>query len=331
MNNSISTAVRIFFVASAAIPLAAASAQIAPASAQQIGVISTPQGQKIPVFGEGQLPLFGIGTRNGTPAQRAAEAAVEAVKSEKRQQDIACGEAQMKAGDLSGAVGTFQQLIDCDPNDGLAYRRMAEAYTAAGKLPEASLAFHKVLVDSFGPGTGNGVGDTADEWAEYALVLVKTGQPAEAIRCYNHAASLLDFEDSEIHGGKPALKVLFPEVVLGDPLPEQVPYTPEHLQALADILLAHTQSGFWSYKEIKAHAQEAAKLYPESAPVQYYLGQALSGSRYAVLDSPAKDKAAAQTAYEEDKKAEAAAYRKAIALGDEATVEAAKGWLKVPR
>ena len=51
------TVIRLIFVAVAGIPLAAASAQLAPASAQQIGVISTLQGQKIPVFGEGQLPF----------------------------------------------------------------------------------------------------------------------------------------------------------------------------------------------------------------------------------------------------------------------------------
>ena len=329
--------IRIFFVASAGISLASASAQQqgTTPTAQQIGVISTPQGQKIPVFGKGRLPFSFLHSmqhnRMGTSAQRAAEAVVEAAKSQKLQEDTAQGEALMKAGDLNGAVDAFQQILAYKPDDGLAYRRMAEAYTAAGKLPEASQAFHKVLVEGFGPGIGNGVGGDADIWAEYALVLVKTGQPAEAIQCYNHAASLLDFEDSENRGGKPALRVLFPEIVLEDALPEQVQYMPEHLQALADVLLAYKQQGFWSYKEIKAHAQEAVKLYPDSAPVQYYVGEALSGSYYAVLDSPVKDKAAAQAAYQEDKKATVAAYQKAAELGDDATVAAAKERLGAPR
>ena len=333
MKSLIQIGVRIFLVVSAGIPLASASAQLAPGSAQPIGVMSTPQGQ-IPVFGEGQLPLFSAGSltraRNGTPAQRAAEATVEAAKSERLQEDIANGEALMKAGDLDGAVDAFQQILASNPNDGLAYRRMAEAYAAAGKLPEASRAFHKVLVEGFGPGIGNGVGDTPDEWAEYALVLVKTGRPAEAVQCYNHAAHALDYEDSENHGGKPFLQVLFPEVVMGDALPKQVPYTPEHLQALADAVLAHEEMGSGNSKEALAHNREAVKLYPDSAPVQYYLGEALSDSYYTVLDSPIKDKATAQGTYEEEKRREAA-YQKAAELGDEATAAAAKERLKVLR
>jgi len=305
MNRSISTAVRLLFVFSAGIPLAAASAQLAPGSAQPIGVMSTPQGQ-IPVFGEGQLPLFAAGSltraRNGTPAQRAAEAAVEAVKSRKLQEDTARGEALMKAGDLDGAVGAFQQILAYKPNDGLAYRRMAEAYAAAGKLPEASQAFHKVLIEGFGPGIGNGVGDNASEWAEYALVLVKTGQPAAAIRCYNHAASLLDFEDSENHNGQPYLKVLLPELSAEPTSPEQVQYTPEHLQALADTALAHEEKGFGSFKEALAHMNEAVKLYPDSAVTHYYLGEAFPSR------TPEQK----------------AAYQKAAELGDDRTVAAAK-------
>ena len=322
MNRLISTATKILFVASAGIFLAAASAQ-------QPSTTPATSGASFPYLGSLEH------TRNvrigSTPVSRAAEAAMEAAKSEKWLADIAHGEALMKAGDMNGAIDAFQQMIASKPDDGLAYRRMAEAYAASGKLPEASQTFHKFLVEGFGPGTNGGVVDTADEWTEYALVLVKTNQPVEAAQMYNHAAYLLDYEDSENHGGKPALKVLFPEIVLGNALPEQVPYTPEHLQALADSLLAYKQQGFWSYKEIKAYAQEAAKLYPDSAPVQYYLGQVLSGSRYAVLDSPAKDKAAAQAAYEEDKKGEVAAYQKAVELGDEATAAEAKKWLNVPR
>lgn len=293
MNNSISTAIRLLFVASAGVFLAAASAQEPGAT--------LPPRHDIPFLGSLEH------TRNGTAAQRAAEAAVEAVKTKKWQADIAHGEALMKAGNLDGAVDAFQQMIAYDPNDGLAYRRMAEAYAAAGRLPEASRAFHKFLVEGFGPGTNGGVGDDADEWAEYALVLVKTGQPTEAIRCYNHAASLLDFEDSENHGGKPFLKVLFPEVVMDDALPAQVAYTPERLQALADAVLAHEEMGFGSSKEAMAHMQEAVKLYPNSAVTHYYLGEALPSR------SPEQK----------------AAYQKAAELGDDATAAAAKERLAV--
>lgn len=315
MNTAIATAVRLLFVVAAGISFAPATAQ--QTTAQQIGVISTPGGQKIPVFTEGQLPVsflhsmqhsrnVGIGS---TPASRAAEAVVEAAKSRRLQEDTAHGDALIQAGDLNGAVDAFQKILTYKPNDGLVYRRMAEAYAAAGKLPEASRAFHKVLIEGFGPGIGNGVGDTADEWAEYALVLVKIGQPAEAVQCYNHAATLLDFEDSENHGGKPFLKVLLPEVVMSNARPDQVPYTPECLQALADTALAHEERGLESEKAAIAHMQEAVKLYPDSAVTHYYLGEAL----------PSRNP--------EQK----AAYQKAAELGDDATVAAAKERLAVLR
>lgn len=296
MSNSISTAIRLLFVASAGVFLVSASAQ-------QPGA-TLPPSHGIPFLGSLEH------TRNGTAAQRAAEAAVEAVKTKRWQAGIARGEALMKAGDLNGAVDAFQQMIAYDPNDGLAYRRMAEAYAAAGKLPEASRAFHKFLVEGFGPGTNGGVGDDADEWAEYALVLVKTGQPAKAVQCYNHAASLLDFEDSENHGGKPYLKVLFPEVVTGDMLPVQVSYTPERLEAFADAVLAYEEIGFGSDKEAIAHMQEAVKLYPESPVTHYYQGEVLLRA---------------------GKPGAKEAYQQAADLGDEATAAAAKERLKVLR
>ena len=306
MNKSISTGIKLFWVVSASIPLAALAQQPGAAPTGHVGMPPIPYLQSL-----GHTRNVRSGS---TPASRAAEAAVEAAKSKQWMADIAHGEALMKDGDMNGAVDAFQQMIAYDPTDGLAYRRMAEAYTAAGKLSEASQAFHKVLIEGFGPGIGNGVGDTADIWAEYALVLIKTNQPAEAVQVYNHAAYALDYEDSENHNGKPYLKMLLPELAAEPTSLEQVRYTPERLQALADTALAHEEKGFGSDKEAIAHMKEAVVLYPDSAPVQYYLGEALPGSYYVFLDSPAKDKAAAWKAYQDDQKATAAAYKKAAEL-----------------
>jgi tetratricopeptide (TPR) repeat protein len=313
MNIAIATAVRLLFVVAAGISLTPATAQ--QNTAQQVGVISTPGGQTIPVFGKGQMPMFGYvsHSRNvrpgSTPASRAAEAAATAAASKKWQADIAHGEALMKVGDLSGAEDAFQQMIASEPVDGLAYRRLAEAYVADGKLPEASQAFHKFLVEGFGPGTNGGVVDDASEWAEYALVLAKTNQPAEAVQMYNHAAYLLDYEDSDSHGGQPTLKVLLPEVAMRPTSPEQVAYTPEHLQALADTALAHEEMGLEHGKEAMAHMKEAVTLYPTSAVTHYYLGEAFPSR------TPEQK----------------AAYQKAAELGDERTAAAAKERLAVLR
>ena len=302
MNTATATAVRLLFVVAAGISLAPASAQ--QTTAQQTGVISTPGGQKIPVFGEGQLPLWHgslTRVRIGSPAQLAAEAAANAITWKKQQEDIAQGEALMKAGDLDAAIEVFQQMIASEPVDGLAYRRLAEAYVADSKLPKASQVFHKLLVEGFGPGIGVGAGG-ADVWAEYALVLAKTNQPAEAAQMYNHAAYLLDYEDADSHNGQPTLKVLLPEVAMEPTSPEQVPYTPEHLQALADTALSHEEMGLEHGKEAIAHMQEAVTLYPDSAVTHYYLGE--------VLPSRTPE--------------QKAAYQKAAELGDDRTIAAAK-------
>ncbi len=291
------------------VALASASAQTPPPP--QSGKLSA--AQSLP---EGVEHVSGAAADNTVLVSTGKTGIDKAAVKAREERDVAAsqavseGEAYFKAGNTHLAIDSYKAALDISPTNGLAYRRLAEAYTALGKLDEASRAFHKFLVEGFGPGNGNGgVGDTADEWAEYALVLVKTGQSAEAIRCYNHAASLLDFEDSKDNGGKPALKVLFPEIVSGDALPEQVQYTPERLQALADSLLAYEQQGFWSDKEVLTHAQKAAKLYPDSGVTHYYLGEVLPPS------NPQQK----------------AAYQKAAELGDDRTVAAAKEWLGISR
>lgn len=315
MNTANATAVGLLFVAAAVLPLTPTSAQTAPppvqqTTAQQIGMISTPGGQKIPVLGEGQSPFPYLHSlqhyRMATPAQRAAEAAAAAAASKKWREDIAHGEALTQAGDLDAAIDAFQQMIASKPDDGLAYRRLAEAYVADGKLPQASQALHKLLVEGFGPGISVGAGG-ADVWAEYALVLAKTNQPVEAAQMYNHAAYLLDYEDSDSHGGQPTLKVLLPELAIKPTSPEQVSYTLEHLQALADTVLAHEEMGLEHGQEAVAHAREAVTLYPESAVTHYYLGDVIP------LRTPEQK----------------AAYQKAAELGDARTAAAAKERLAV--
>ena len=247
--------------------------------------------------------------RGSLPPGKTDPALIEA--GQNAQDAIVQGEALLKSGHVKDAVSAFQNALSYAPTDGLAYRRLAEAYAAAGKLREASRAFHKFLVEGFGPGNGNGgVGDTADEWAEYALVLVKTGQTADAVQAYNHAASLLDYEGGDVQNGKQTVKVLLPELVAERTLPEQVQYTPEHLQALADTALAHEEMSFGSNKEAVTHMREAVKLYPDSPVTNYYLGEALL----------VKDSAGAK-----------AAYQKAVELGDDKTVAAAKERLSVIR
>ncbi len=284
--------------------LAGASAQ-APPSSKPIAAQRLPAGvQRLSGAAADNVVLVSTGK---TGVDKAAVRAREE-KDAASDQAVSDGEAFFKAGNTQLAIDTYKTALDISPSNGLAYWRLAEAYTATGKLDKASRTFHKFLVEGFGPGNGNGgVVDTADEWAEYALVLVKTGQPAEAIQRYNHAAYLLDYEINGPTKGQPKLKVLLPELALEPTSPEQVPYTPERLQALADTALAYEEKGFGISKEAIAHMQEAVTLYPDSAVTHYYLGEAF----------PSRST--------EQK----VAYQKAAELGDEATVAAAKERLAV--
>ncbi len=251
-----------------------------------------------------QIPLIRtLSIHNPTPAYL-----LEA--DEKANDAIVQGHILLKSGHITDAIAEFQSALKYVPNDGGAYQGLAEAYTAAGRLNEASQALRRVLVEGSGLGVSSGIGGSADIWAEYALVLVKTHQPAEAVQMYNHAAFMLDYQDSKDNGGKPFLRVLFPEIVMGDALPNQVPYTLEHLQALADSLLAYQKEGFWSDKEVLAHAEEAVKLYPNSPVTYYYQGEVLL----------TRDHAGAK-----------AAYQKAAELGDDNTNDAVKERLKMVR
>jgi len=218
------------------------------------------------------------------------------------------GDSSVQRLDWQDAKQEYQQALDLWPNNLNALYGLAKCSQATGDQAKA-VAYYRRAVYSDDPADKGFRENNTSRLMEFAILLNKTGQTAEAIRCYNHAASLLDFEDSENHGGKPALKVVFPEIVLGDALPEQVQYTPERLQALADSLLAYKQQGFWSDKEVLTHAQEAAKLYPDSGVTHYYLGEVLPPS------NPQQK----------------AAYQKAAELGDDRTVAAAKERLGISR
>ena len=137
---------------------------------------------------------------------------------------------------------------------------------------------------------------------EFAILLSQTGQIEEALAIYYHAAASLNDMD-----GKPHLKVLLPELVEERTLPDQVRYTSEHLQALAETAIAHEEDLFGENKETIAHMQEAVKLYPDSPVTHYYLGEILLTT----------DRAGAK-----------AAYQKAAELGDDQTQAAVKAELK---
>ncbi len=248
-----------------------------------------------PVKPQGYLPLpAGVfhGSLPGKPNPALEEAENECKDA------INQGDAFLKAGKAEAARHCYELAIDYVPNDAVALQRIAKAYAIEGKVTEASQAYHKLFYEA----KWQTVGGSPTVYLEYAVILAKTGKPAEAVMFYQEGTRRVNYMD-----GKQNLKVLLPELVAERILPDQVRYTPEHLQALAETAIAHEELGFGSNKEALAHLQEAVKLFPDSPVTHYYLGDALR----------IKDHIRAKAAYE-----------KAARLGDDQTQAAVKTVLK---
>lgn len=226
---------------------------------------------------------------------------------------VKTGDDLAKSGDWQHAQGQYQQALDLSPNAGLgrqlALYGLIACCRTTGDMAKG-LSYSRQAIYHNGSATDGFYENDTAKLTQFALLLNQVGQTVEAVQVYNRAAHSLDYRDSAYNGGKPYLDVLLPEVAMGNSMPGQVKYTPEHLQALADTLLAYTQGGFWTEEEVMAHIQEAVKLYPESPVTHYYLGGIIS----------AKDRAGAK-----------AAYQKAAELGDDKTVAAAKERLTMMR
>jgi len=227
---------------------------------------------------------------------------------------VKSGDEAAKIGDWSNAQNAYQQALGLSPEHGLGHQLALYgliAYCRATGDTAKGLDYSRQAIYHHGSAAEGFFENNTEKLMQFALLLNKTGQSGEAMTVYNHAAYALDYQDSQYNGGKPHLKVLLPEVTAAPNLPTQVQYTPEHLQALADTALAHEEAGFGSEKEAYAHTQEAVKLYPDSAVTHYYRGEVISGP---VHSAEAKTE-----------------YQKALDLGDDATVAAAKERMSVLR
>ena len=229
----------------------------------------------------------------------------EAAESDDLCQD---GAAQVKRGNLKLAQDDYNQALSLTPDSKTALYGAAECAIAAADFPRA-VGYYRSAIYSNDPTRSDmvsGVGfqeNGISRLMRFASVLSHSGQASEAMFVYNRATFRLDYQDSQSNGGKPHLKVLLPELSAEPTSPEQVQYKPEHLQALADTALAYEETSFGSDKEAIAHMQEAVKLYPDSPVTHYYQGHVLLRAN----DPGAK-----------------AAFQKAIEIGDDKTVAAAK-------
>ena len=226
---------------------------------------------------------------------------------------VKIGDAFAQSGDWQNAQSQYQQALDISPQRGLGHQLALYgliAYCRANGDTTKGMDYSRQAIYHKGLATEGFYENDTEKLMQFALLLNKTGQSMEAVQVYNHAASALDYQDSQYNEGRPHLKVILPEVVMERTSPAQVQYTPEHLQALADTAIAYKEVGFTPDQEILGRMQEAVKLYPDSPVTHYYRGEIIS----------AKDTAGAK-----------AEFQKAAELGDEATAAAAKERLKVLR
>ena len=197
----------------------------------------------------------------------------------------------------------YSQALSLWPGNKAALYGLAKCSQATGDKAKAVAYYRKAIYSNTSTDSGFGEGNVG-RLMEYAILLASAGQEAEALLVYNHAAYSLDYRDSESQGGKPKLAVLLPELTPEPTLPDQVRYTPERLQALAEVAIAHEVAAFGSNKEAIAHMQEAVRLYPNSPVTNYYLGE---------VQFRAGGSAEAK-----------AAYQKAARMGDDQVAAAAK-------
>ena len=228
------------------------------------------------------------------------------------------GDADAELRNWPQAAAQYQDALSLWPDNPDGLYGLGQCAAAAGDLTQA-VSYYRLVIYTKAPGysgavPGNGF-QTNDvkRLMQFVLLLGRAGQATEGVLVYNRAAFLLDYEGEAV----PVVKASLPELAMEPTRSSQVQYTPERLQALADTALAHREN---DYKMERAYIQEAVKLYPDSAVIQYYLGEALADSYYHTLEHPAQDKVAMT-----------AAYKKAVDLGDDQTVAAAKERLKMFR
>ena len=207
-----------------------------------------------------QTPMIGGLTRTYAPFSPAL------LETERKSQEaLARGETALKAGSLDVAISAFQEALTYEPDNGLAYQRLAEAQTATGDLADAAASYRTVLYKWPGKSwSGSENGDPVVDM-QFALLLMRLNQRAEALSVYQHGYQLLQSEEAPT-ATTPA----------GGPLPQMLispDFTAAQLEAEADTVIAiHTY--YWiDQSSSLPQFQHVLRLQPGSAVSYFYLGQ----------------------------------------------------------
>ncbi len=207
------------------------------------------------------------------------------------------GENEANQGNWTQADIDYQQALALLPSNQIALYGLGDHAQAEGDTQSAIEYYRQAIydyADAKPPALPPFGESNAYRVMEYAVLLSEAGQQEEAVRVYNRGAYLSDYM-----GGHPRPR---------PPLPEfgtetgQIAYTPQRLQALADVGWAIDHVDF-DREGAKARLEQAVKLFPDS-PLPYFYR-----ARHILRTS-------------RDRKAASADFDKAAHLGDPVAADA---------
>ncbi len=180
------------------------------------------------------------------------------------------GEELLKAGIYSDAIGAFQEALSYEPHDGLAYQHLAEAYTAMNQPDKAIAAYRTLFYDWPGKGWGSSIGSNTTVLMQFALVLLKTGQKAEALTVYQRGYHFLPTD----RGPLPPLFTT-PDFAAAD------------FKAAAYTAMGLHETAWGVAADAPAYFERAIATQPAFATPYYYYGELLKGKPGRAADAVA--------------------------------------------
>jgi len=190
--------------------------------------------------------------------------AAQRERAKKEYAVIMRGDEVLEAGDTGGAIAAFLEARQFGTESLIALMRLANAYRLAGRTGEAVAAYRQLIYPPPGRGWSHANRLSPPHQMNFALLLLQTGQEAEALAAYRRARLTLNYDDN----GRPKIAALLPDVGPGG-----LPYSPRLLRAMVCLGL-----GVDSVDAEAPRLKEAVALAPDSAAANYYLGKYLSGS-----------------------------------------------------
>ena len=174
------------------------------------------------------------------------------------------GDQLVKEGNWNAAVERYASALQLNPTYQAALYGIASCAGAAGDVGD-ELAFYRRAIYAVSYTNDDGYGfreNMVPPLMKFVLILSQAGQAQEALTVYRRAITLLDYDQGK---PSPSLPILLPEMG-----PAGATYTPQRLQAMAQVALALKSWG--NTQKQLALLTEAVRLAPDSVAANYYLG-----------------------------------------------------------